>query len=84
MIDNTEKEKKIDLKEKVKKAFSFASLAGLLIGIIGGFAYYKFVGCTSGGCAITSNPWLTMLWGALMGYLIGDMFRKKPQKENKL
>jgi hypothetical protein len=74
-----ENNKQSNIKEKVKKAFSFPSLAGLLIGIIGGFAYYKFIGCSSGGCAITSNPWMSMLWGAMAGYLIGDLFKKKPK-----
>jgi hypothetical protein len=35
------------------------------------------VGCPSGACAITSNPWLTILWGAILGYLIGGTFKKK-------
>jgi hypothetical protein len=77
-----ENNKQSNIKEKVKKAFSFASVAGLLIGIIGGFAYYKFIGCSSGGCAITSNPWMSMLWGAMAGYLIGDLFKKKPKTKD--
>lgn len=61
-------------------------ITGIGIGIAGGFMYYYFVGCRTGTCAITSSPWLSMLWGAAMGYLIFDMFRKKkpaatPEKE---
>lgn len=54
-------------------------LAGVLAGGAGGFLYYYFVGCQSGTCAITSNPWLSILWGAAIGYLVFDMipFRKR-------
>jgi xanthine/uracil permease len=50
------------------------SAVGAVFGIIGGYVYYLKVGCNSGSCAITSNPWLSMLWGAAMGYLIFDIF----------
>ncbi len=72
---------KTNISEKLKQVFSFASIAGLLIGIIGGYIYYRYIGCSSGGCAITSIPWLTMLWGAIAGYLIGDLFKKKAKND---
>ena len=40
---------------------------GLILGAAGGFAYYTFVGCASGGCPITSNPWISTGWGAVIG-----------------
>ncbi|MCE1200306.1 MAG: hypothetical protein LWW85_15175 [Marinilabiliales bacterium] len=43
-----------------------AALAGGLVG----FLYYYFVGCSSGSCAITSNPYASILWGALLGYFL--------------
>jgi hypothetical protein len=52
------------------------SIIGTIVGGIGGFIYYKMVGCPNGGCMITSNPWITMIWGAVMGYLIGSTFKK--------
>ncbi len=45
-------------------------LIGILIGCLLGFGYYKLVGCPTGGCPITSNPWTSTLYGALMGLLI--------------
>lgn len=58
-------------------------VAGAIIGIVGGYLYYKFVGCRSGSCAITSNPYMSMIWGGLMGYLLLDMVSGylKPRKE---
>ena len=50
---------------------------GIVLGLAGGFAYYYFVGCQTGTCAITSNPWLSMLWGAAVGYLLSDLFSGK-------
>ncbi len=53
------------------------NLAGLLLGALGGFLYYRLIGCNSGGCAITSNPYMSVLWGAAMGYLLADIFKLK-------
>lgn len=50
-----------------------------LVCIVGGgalgFAYYKLVGCSSGACPITANPYISTLYGALMGFLIGGVGR---------
>lgn len=35
-----------------------------------GFAYQHFVGCRTGTCAITSNPYISTLYGAFLGYLL--------------
>lgn len=66
-----------------RRSFLFP-FAGVLLGFAGGFLYYHFIGCQNGTCAITSNPWLSMLWGAAVGYLIADMFsgRKKNKTES--
>jgi len=61
----------------VRSYYSIPSLIGILIGGIGGYIYYIKIGCVSGTCPITSNPWLTIIWGAAVGYLLGDMFKRK-------
>lgn len=53
------------------------ALIGVVLGAIGGWVYYIEIGCMSGTCPLTSNPYLSILWGALIGYLVGDLFRKK-------
>jgi hypothetical protein len=68
------------MKVFVKK--NFLKITGILAGGIGGFAYYHFVGCSSGTCPITSNPYISILYGALMGYLLLDMFKKKEHGTN--
>lgn len=75
--------KKLD-NYKFFRIFPLLSIIGLLIGVLGGYLYYSLVGCKTGTCAITSNPWLSMLWGGIMGYLLFDMFNsraKHPKKE---
>jgi len=57
-------------------------IIGIFVGGVAGYLYYHFVGCASGTCPITSNPYITVAYGALMGYLLLDMFRKKENKTN--
>jgi len=54
----------------------------LLIGAIGGFLYWRFVGCNSGTCVIKSVWYWTTLWGAAVGYLVGDFIGDFVQKRN--
>jgi hypothetical protein len=35
-----------------------------------GYAYYFFVGCSGGGCAITSNPYFSTGYGVVFGLLL--------------
>ncbi|MCT4624063.1 MAG: DUF6132 family protein [Schleiferiaceae bacterium] len=52
-------------------------LIGITLGAIGGYAYYYFIGCNSGQCAITSSPVNSTLYGMVLGGLSFDMFKKK-------
>jgi hypothetical protein len=54
----------------------------LLIGAVGGFLYWRFVGCNSGTCVIKSVWYWTTLWGAAVGYLVGDFIGDIVQKRN--
>ena len=54
---------------------------GIIVGALGGYIYYAKVGCVSGTCPITSDPINSMLYGALMGFLLFSMFTKSPKKE---
>jgi phage shock protein E len=52
------------------------TLIGVMVGAIGGYLYYHFIGCSSGSCAITSNPINSTLYGAVMGGLLLNTFKK--------
>lgn len=41
-----------------------------IIGGALGLAYYKFIGCRSGACPLTGNPYISSIWGALIGFII--------------
>ena len=57
-------------------------IIGALFGAIGGFAYWYFIGCSSGTCPITSSPYISTLYGALLGSLVLGMFKNKQKDEN--
>lgn len=49
-------------------------ITGVAVGTLGGYLYYHFVGCVSGTCPITSNPYNMMIYGAVLGYLLFGLF----------
>ena len=55
---------------------------GIMAGAIAGYAYYYFIGCASGTCAITSNPLNSTAYGAIMGGLLLTTFEKEKQYKN--
>ncbi len=46
-------------------------LIAIVVGGVLGYAYYRFIGCSSGACPITSNPYTSIFYGMLIGGLIG-------------
>jgi len=50
---------------------SSAFIKPLLFAIFGGifgYLFYYFIGCSSGSCGITSNSYLSILFGAAIGF----------------
>jgi hypothetical protein len=43
----------------------------VLLGALGGFLYYNFIGC-NGTCAITGNPLNSTIYGVLIGLVVTD------------
>ncbi len=56
------------------------TIAGVLLGAIAGYLYWQQVGCSSGSCAITSNPTNSTIYGAMMGGLLFSMFQSDKNK----
>lgn len=50
-------------------------VVGAVLGGGLGFAYYKFIGCSTGTCPLTSHPVISTIYGAVMGALIASSFR---------
>jgi hypothetical protein len=64
------------IKEYLKSSNFLKPVLGIVIGGILGFLYYSFIGCSSGSCAITSNPYLSIFFGGFFGF----SFVKRPCK----
>ncbi len=43
--------------------------AGAALGAAAGYGWHRLVGCSTGACPITANPWTSTLYGALVGLL---------------
>lgn len=56
------------------------TIIGVVLGAIAGYLYWKFVGCSSGSCAITSKPFNSTIYGAIMGGLLFSIFQKDKNK----
>jgi hypothetical protein len=70
------------MNSKIKTFFNKNKLTiiGVVVGAIGGYLYYRFVGCESGACAITSSPINSTIYGMLLGGLLFNMFKKEKKE----
>lgn len=59
----------------MKKLSEFQwGMIGVLIGGLGGYLYWKEIGCLTGTCPLKSQ-WQTMIpYGMVMGYLVTSVF----------
>lgn len=56
--------------ELIRSWYFWKPVSAALVGGLAGFLYYYYVGCASGTCGITSNPFTSMLFGAVLGLFI--------------
>jgi hypothetical protein len=49
-------------------------IIGVVVGGGLGFAFYKFVGCSTGTCPLTGNPFTSTLYGMVVGALVAGSF----------
>lgn len=71
----------MDIKDFFKKILYGRLIIGILLGAIAGFAYYYFIGCNSGSCAITSSPVNSTVYGTLIGGVL-TFKQKKDETES--
>lgn len=45
-------------------------LLHVAIGAALGYGYHRLVGCRTGACLITANPYVSTLYGGVMGFLM--------------
>jgi hypothetical protein len=49
-------------------------LIGAAAGAALGFLYYRFVGCRTGACPLTSTLYGTLIYGGVIGTLVTGIF----------
>ena len=60
---------------KANRKMATKIVIGIVAGGLLGFANYRFIGCATGACPLTSNPWISTLFGMFIGGLIAGSFR---------
>ena len=56
-------------------------LVGVALGALAGFAYWYFIGCNSGSCAIQSNWESSTFYGGLIGFVMANGPAKSKSKD---
>jgi hypothetical protein len=62
---------------KIDKNFILKRILPVVAGGLLGYSYYFFIGCRTGSCPITSNPWISTIYGAFAGLIISIPSKKK-------
>lgn len=47
-----------------------STVISVVLGAGVGFALHRFVGCRSGACPIWASPYVSTIYGALLGFLL--------------
>ncbi len=59
----------------MKGKMIIAIVVGVVIGGALGFANYKFIGCKTGTCPLSANPWISTFYGMLVGGILGSIVK---------
>lgn len=69
------------MKKDILKRY-WLTLLGILLGGLGGYLYWRFVGCSTESCPITSSSTYSSIWGGLLGGLLFSSFQKQQRDES--
>ncbi len=48
------------------------AILGIVLGGLAGFWLYRYVGCANGKCLITSSPWVSVVYGMILGFVVSQ------------
>lgn len=58
------------VKEFFTSSYFWKPFIATIVGSIGGFLYFYFIGCSTGSCGITSSPVGATLFGGFIGFFL--------------
>lgn len=69
--------------EKIKNYIkqSRLTIIGIIVGSLGGYLFWHYIGCMSGTCPITSSPLNSAIFGSIIGGLVFSMFKANNNKQ---
>lgn len=70
------------MKEFAKK--HLFTIIGVVGGAAAGYFYWQQIGCVTGTCAITSKPFNSAVYGAVIGGLLFSMIKKNKKESNEI
>ncbi len=50
-------------------------ILGIIVGAAAGFGWHKLVGCSTGSCPLAASPYLSSIFGAVVGALVANALR---------
>jgi hypothetical protein len=61
------------IRMRIGRRMIITYIVGAAVGAVAGFLYYRFVGCRSGTCPLTSTLYGSVLYGMVMGSLLSGL-----------
>jgi len=56
------------------------SLLFIIPGLIAGYLYWRYIGCNTGTCPITSVWYNSSIYGGILGYIAGNLIDNQRAK----
>ncbi|MCF8261900.1 MAG: DUF6132 family protein [Melioribacteraceae bacterium] len=66
---------------KIDKKYFLKRGIPILLGGIGGYLYYYYIGCYNGSCPITGSPYISTLYGGAIGLILGMSNKTKKTED---
>ena len=79
-METDRKKSRFGIRIKIKELLNTINLIGLTLGGIGGVIYFLNADTINGTFPITSSLLLTIIWGALIGFLLADILYQSIKK----
>lgn len=61
------------MKDKIRN--NIITITASIAGMAGGFLYWEYIGCATGTCPLTSSWKIMLIYGGVIGGLLGNMIQ---------